>query len=109
MKSRKLNQNNHQKQNDIKSTSQSLRAEQVVEKFELPKDLFLGMPLLSMEGNRSLCITNHRGIVKYSQETIIVAARAYGVEITGRSLTIPRFTKELVEITGYMESVTFRV
>ena len=98
MKSRESNQNNHQ-----------LKAEQVVEKFELPKDLFLGMPLLSFEGNRTLCITNHRGIIKYSQETIIVAARAYGIEIAGRSLTITRFNRELVEITGYMESVTFRL
>ena len=82
-------------------------AEQIVEKFELPKDLFLGMPILSMEGNRTLCIANHRGIVKYSRQSIIVAGRSYGIEITGRELAIPRFTKEMIEITGYMKSVTF--
>lgn len=80
-----------------------------MEKLELPKDLFLGMPLLSLEGNRALCITNHRGIISYSQETIVVAAHAYGIEIAGRSLTIPRFSKEVVEITGYLKSVTFRL
>ena len=79
----------------------------MVEKFELPKDLFLGMPILSLEGNRTLCIANHRGIVKYSRQCIVVAARSYGIEITGRELTIPRFSKEMIEITGYMKSVTF--
>ncbi len=98
MKSRKLNQDNQQ-----------LNAGYVVEKLELPKDLFLGMPLLSLEGNRELCITNHRGIISCSRETIVIAAREYGIEIAGRNLSIPRFSKEVVEITGFLESITFRL
>lgn len=96
MKKHKSDQNNYKN-----------GAQQLVERLELPKDLFLGMPLLSMEGNRTLCITNHRGIVKYSRETIVVASRTYGIQITGRELVIPRFSKELVEISGYMQSITF--
>lgn len=84
-----------------------LKTERMVEELELPKDLFLGMPLLSMEGNRMLCITNHRGIIRYSHETIVVASRSYGIEVTGRELMIPRFTQDILEITGYMESVRF--
>ena len=44
---------------------------------ELPKDIFLGMPLLSMEGNRTLCIVNHRGIIKYCPEVIGIATQSY--------------------------------
>lgn len=98
MKSHKSNQNNNKNV-----------TEQIVNRWELPKDLFLGMPLLSMEGNRTLCITNHRGIVKYSRETIVIASRTYGIQITGRELLIPRFSKEVIEITGYMQSVTFLI
>ena len=65
-----------------------LKTERMVEELELPKDLFLGMPLLPMEGNRTLCITNHRGIIRYSHETIVVASRSYGIEVTGRELMI---------------------
>lgn len=84
-----------------------LKTERMVEELELPKDLFLGMPLLSMDGNRMLCITNHRGIIQYSHETIVVASRSYGIEITGRELMIPRFTQDILEITGYVEGVRF--
>lgn len=86
---------------------QNRKPELLVQQLELPKDLFLGMPLLSMEGNRTLCIMNHRGIVQYTHETIIIAARSYGIRVTGRELTIPNFTRHLVEITGYIESISF--
>lgn len=96
MKSHHSNQKNYK-----------IEPEQVIQKLELPKDLFLGMPLLSMEGNRTLCIMNHRGIVRYTRETIIIAARSYGIQVTGRELMIPHFTRDLVEITGYLESISF--
>ena len=59
---------------------------------ELPKDIFLGMPLLSMEGNRTLCIVNHRGIIKYCPEVIGIATQSYHIRI---------------EISGYMQEITF--
>ena len=96
MKSHHPNQKNHK-----------IEPEQVVQKLELPKDLFLGMPLLALEGNRSLCIENHRGIVSYTSETIVIASRSYSIQIMGRNLMIPHFTRHIVEITGYMESISF--
>ena len=88
---------------------QHKKAEQIVSGLELPRDLFLGMPVLSMEGNRLLCIENHRGIVRYTSEMIVVAARYYSIQISGRQLLIPRFTKDFVEITGYMENISFLI
>ena len=79
----------------------------VIDTLELPKDIFCGLPLLSMEGNRSLCITNHRGIVRYSREKIVFATRNGSIEIAGRELLIPKFTKDIIEIRGYLEGVTF--
>jgi sporulation protein YqfC len=96
MKSRLSNPNPEQK-----------KSEAIVASLDLPKDLFLGMPLLSLEGDRTLCIANHRGIVRYSSEVIVVATRTYAIEITGRSLVIPRFSRDMIEIVGVVRSVTF--
>ena len=79
----------------------------VIDTLELPKDIFCGLPLLSMEGNRSLWITNHRGIMRYSREKIVIATRNGSIEIAGRELLIPKFTKDIIEIRGYLEGVTF--
>lgn len=74
---------------------------------ELPKDIFLGMPLLSMEGNRTLCIVNHRGIIKYCPEVIGIATQSYHIRIVGRSSSIRKYSADLIEISGYMQEITF--
>ena len=56
----------------------------VIETLELPKDLLMGLPLISMEGNRSMCVMNHRGLVCYKNDKIIVATRTGSIQITGR-------------------------
>ncbi len=82
-------------------------SERTLETLELPRDIFLGMPLLSMTGNRTLCITNHRGIRQYGNEMVVIAAKPFTIKITGRNLYIPSLSGDQVEITGYMESVLF--
>lgn len=86
-----------------------IESEQFITHLDLPKDIFPGMPLLSMEGNQALCIMNHRGIVQYCPENIVIAAKSYHIRIIGRNLAISRFSSDLVEITGYMESLVFLV
>ncbi len=102
MKSHASKANNEQKKN-----KNAYEMNTVIDTLELPKDIFWGLPLLSMEGNRSLCITNHRGIVRYSREKIVIATRNGNIEIAGRELLIPKFTKDIIEIRGYLEGVTF--
>jgi sporulation protein YqfC len=96
MKSQLPNQNNEYK-----------KSQRVVEALELPKDIFLGMPIMSIEGNRTLCIANHRGIVRYSSESIVISTHAGAIEIAGRGLVIPRFSKDIIEISGVIKSVSF--
>ena len=102
MKSHASKANNEQKKN-----KNAYEMNTVIDTLELPKNIFCGLPLLSMEGNRSLCITNHRGIVRYSREKIVIATRNGSIEIAGRELLIPKFTKDIIEIRGYLEGVTF--
>ena len=102
MKSHASKANNEQKKN-----KNAYEMNTVIDTLELPKDIFCGLPLLSMEGNRSLCITNHRGIVRYSREKIVIATRNGSIEIAGRELLIPKFKKDIIEIRGYLEGVTF--
>ena len=102
MKSHASKANNEQKKN-----KNAYEMNTVIDTLELPKDIFWGLPLLSMEGNRPLCITNHRGIVRYSREKIVIATRNGSIEIAGRELLIPKFTKDIIEIRGYLEGVTF--
>lgn len=83
------------------------KTRRMVESLELPRDLFLGVPILTLQGNRFLCIENHRGIIHAGREKIVVGAKPGGIEITGRELSIVRFTKDYMEITGFVEHISF--
>lgn len=54
-----------------------------------------------------MCIMNHRGLVCYKNDKIIVATRSGSIQITGRELNIPEFTGDVVEIRGYLEGIVF--
>ena len=82
-------------------------AHPMIEALELPKDIMLGLPLIAMEGNRTLSITNHRGLLRYSCDKIVVATKEGSLLITGRELFIPRFTRDVIEIRGFLEGVIF--
>ena len=102
MKSHAINSKQNVKKHNRDEANHS-----VIDTLELPKDLLMGLPIISMEGNRSMCIMNHRGLVCYKNDKIIVATRSGSIQITGRELNIPEFTCDVVEIRGYLEGIVF--
>uniref|UniRef100_UPI004057960B sporulation protein YqfC n=1 Tax=Agathobacter sp. TaxID=2021311 RepID=UPI004057960B len=74
---------------------------------ELPKDVMLGLPDMELTGNRELFISNHRGILSYSQEEIEILAKDIHIIIMGKQLYIESYSGEEVVITGYMEEIRF--
>ena len=79
----------------------------IIDTLDLPQDLFLGYPNLSFCGNRELYISNHRGILSYSQEEITILTKEHQIRIKGKELTIHSYTKDDLTIQGYMHSLEF--
>ena len=79
----------------------------IITTLDLPKDLFLGLCNISLCGNREIYISNHRGILSYEQEEIIVLVKEYQIQIKGRNLYIVLYSKEELTIQGYIQSLEF--
>lgn len=79
----------------------------IIETLDLPQDLFLGLPNLSLCGNKELYISNHRGILSYGQEEMVILAKEYQIQVRGKSLNIISYTKEDLTIQGYISSLEF--
>ena len=79
----------------------------IIESLDLPQDIFLGFPVLSMMGNRELYLSNHRGILSYGQEEMVLLAKDFQIQVKGKGLTIVSYTKEDMTIQGYISSVVF--
>lgn len=85
------------------------RLKQVVaDIFELPRDVVLDLPRVTLVGNLQLHIENHRGLVEYSRETIRVSAAQGEIVVTGGELVIVAILQDEVLVRGRISGVQFR-
>ena len=80
----------------------------IITTLDLPEDLFLGLADISLLGNRKLYISNHRGILSYNSNEIIIMTKDYQIQLNGKNLDIMNYSKDELSIYGYISSLEFR-
>jgi sporulation protein YqfC len=55
----------------------------VSEMFELPKEITLNMPKISLIGNNQMLVENHRGIIEYTPNIIRVNSTVGVIRVQG--------------------------
>lgn len=79
----------------------------VSELFELPKEVVLDLPRLTMAGNLQLLVENHRGVIAYQEDELRIGVSNGELVIRGRELQIKNlFTEELL-IKGVIEKLEY--
>lgn len=80
---------------------------QFSEVMELPGDVVLDLPKITLIGNIQLFIENHRGIIEYSSEGVRISAGNGEVAITGDNLILRNILPDELCIEGIVKSVSF--
>lgn len=73
----------------------------------LPKDVVLGVPILTLTGHYEVNIENYRGILEYTEQLIRINVRGGQIHITGKSLEINYYTTTDMKITGKVEKIEY--
>ena len=73
----------------------------------LPKDVVLGVSVLTMLGNGEIYIENYRGIIEYTETLIRVQTKETQIRLSGRCLQIAYYTNDEMKITGTVSSIEF--
>ena len=81
--------------------------EKMINSLELPKDLMLGLPILTATGRKEVLIENYKGILNYEDSFIKIQAKNCRVMITGRKLSVDYYTNEEMKITGFFERIEY--
>jgi len=76
---------------------------------ELPKDVMLDLPCISVVGDEELVISNHKGIAGYTREQTRVKTSIGEVVILGKKLVLKEISKENIVIVGKIEEIGFRI
>ncbi|MEW6244291.1 MAG: sporulation protein YqfC [Bacillota bacterium] len=77
------------------------------ELLEMPKDVVLDLPRITMLGDLEVEIVNHKGILSYTPERVVVTVVTGTVTITGRGLSIASILKEEITVVGHIRGIEF--
>lgn len=81
--------------------------EYLSDKLDLPKDVILGLPQISMSGNRELLIDNYKSILEYSDTFMRIKAGGITVNISGRAISIENIGVNDIFLSGFFDKIEF--
>ena len=73
----------------------------------MPKDVVLGVPILTMTGQNEVSVENYRGIIEYTVLLIRIQTKIGQIKIIGKSLQIDYYTNDEMKITGRITSIEY--
>lgn len=74
---------------------------------DLPKEVVLSLPLMTLTGKEELYIENYKGVLEYTEEAVRIHTGAGLVRVAGKNLVLKAITNEGVLITGGIQKVEF--
>lgn len=81
--------------------------EKVTEILELPKEVVLNVPRMTLVGNGNLVIENYKGIIEYDDKRVRINTGVGIVKIIGDRLVIKEITSEDIMIDGEIQIMEF--
>ncbi len=91
---------------DVDRQKPALR-EKIADAVDISKNLVLGLPLVTMVGDREMTIENYVGIIEYGDESIKIKCKAVNVALLGKDLELKTMTEEFLYITGRFKCFSF--
>lgn len=74
---------------------------------EMPGDIVLDLPKITLLGRAQLFIENHRGIIEYTQKTVRVSTSEGEITVEGEGLLLRNLLPEELCIEGKIRSISF--
>ncbi len=81
--------------------------EKFSEMLELPKEIVMNIPKLTLVGNGDMMLENYKGIIEYEESRIRVNTGIGVIRVTGSRLLIKEITSEDIIISGEIRGLEF--
>lgn len=78
-----------------------------MESLKLPKDSLLGASIVTVTGNTEAFVENYKGMIEYTEESILLQGKTCKIHIVGKKLSIDYYTNEDMKISGRIRSVEY--
>ncbi len=77
--------------------------------FELPHEVLLDLPRITLVGNVQLYIENHRGVIAYDENKVRLAVKGGEIIVCGEELHIKNLLEEELLIKGLISSLAYEI
>ncbi|SMC93930.1 sporulation protein YqfC [Sporomusa malonica] len=74
---------------------------------EIPQDIVLDMPRITMLGNKQLLVENHRGIIEYTPSLVRIKLNQGELCILGEDLMLGNLQAEQILVEGVVQEVKY--
>ncbi|MDQ1912933.1 sporulation protein YqfC [Paenibacillus sp. GD4] len=74
---------------------------------DLPQDVVMDFPRITMIGNMQLYVENHRGVLHFSSDVLKLSLSKGRLEVYGKELTIRAILSEEVFIEGIIHDIQY--
>lgn len=74
---------------------------------QLPKDLVYREPVLTMIGQKEVCIENYKSVRYYTENCIVLMTKHGELRLEGDKLSIESYNNEEINITGMICRLEF--
>lgn len=75
--------------------------------FDLPKDVVMDLPRMTLVGRMQLVVENHRGIVSFDSDLLVVGYSSGIIRVSGKQMQISSIDHEEILIMGKIGLVQF--
>jgi len=81
--------------------------EYISDKFDIPKEIIMNLPQISLTGNRELFIDNYKSILEYSDTLMRIKAADTIIKISGKSIYIENIGTDDISLSGFFDKIEF--
>ena len=81
--------------------------ETIANKLELPRDILLGLPKITILANNEINIENHKGVVIFEEEVVKVNSNVGPISIYGKEFKILFIGGNTITLSGNFKSVVY--
>jgi sporulation protein YqfC len=76
---------------------------------EIPQDIVLDLPRITMLGNKQILIENHKGIIEYTPSLVRISLNQAELIIYGTELILGNLQLEQILVEGIVSEVKYEV
>ena len=78
-------------------------------KLDLPKDVMLNLPKITIIGDSEITIENHKGIVLFERNIIKINTKVKIIDIEGENFEILYIGDSTITISGKFKSISYEL